>query len=151
MSQMDNAAPPPPATPPPAPPKHQRQFPCKDCGADLVFEPGTNCLKCPYCGSENCIPEDPTATVREEDFLATLNHLADSADTVDTMTVKCVGCGAESQFNANVVASRCPFCGTAIVNTAADQAQGAAAVPRHPRPGDPRLSRLGFIPVAGAQ
>jgi predicted RNA-binding Zn-ribbon protein involved in translation (DUF1610 family) len=112
MSQMDHAAPPPPS------PRHQRQFPCKDCGADLVFEPGTNCLKCPYCGSENCIPDDPTATVREEDYLATLNNLANAADTVDTMTVKCVGCGAESQFNANVVASKCPFCGTAIVNTA---------------------------------
>src|SRR5687768_1629644 len=97
---------------------NQRQFPCKDCGADLVFAPGTNCLKCPYCGGENCIPEAPPGAVQEEDYHATLNHLSESAETVEAMTVKCAGCGAESQFNPGVVASRCPFCGAAIVATA---------------------------------
>jgi predicted RNA-binding Zn-ribbon protein involved in translation (DUF1610 family) len=83
-----------------------------------VFAPGTDCLVCPYCGSENRIEAGEPGAVREEDFLATLNHLAEGADTVDTMTVKCVACGADSHFDANVVASKCPFCGTAIVNTA---------------------------------
>src|SRR3954451_23823997 len=107
---MDTA--PPPSTAP------RRQFPCKDCGGDLVFAPGTNCLKCPYCGAENCIPDAPPGAVHEEDFQATLRNLAGAADTVDVMEVKCPACGAASNFNANVVANRCPFCGAAIVATA---------------------------------
>ena len=106
----------------PTPPK-QRQFPCKDCGADLVFAPGTNCLKCPYCGSENCIPDAPPGSVQEEDFEQALANLSHSADLQDTLTVKCVACGAESQFNADVVAQKCPFCGAAIVATAESKKQ----------------------------
>jgi len=98
--------------------KSQHQFPCKDCGADLVFAPGTDCLKCPYCGAENCIPKAAPGSVREEDFRATLANLAHSQDVQDTLAVKCVACGAESQFGSDVVASKCPFCGAAIVATA---------------------------------
>jgi predicted RNA-binding Zn-ribbon protein involved in translation (DUF1610 family) len=112
---MDTA--PPPSTAP------RRQFPCKDCGGDLVFAPGTNCLKCPYCGAENCIPDAPPGSVHEEDFRATLANLTDSTDLQDTLTVKCVACGAESQFGSDVVANKCPFCGAAIVATAQSKKQ----------------------------
>lgn len=105
-------------TPQPSPTPTKRQFPCKDCGADLVFEPGTDCLKCPYCGAENCIPAAPPGSVQEEDFRATLNQLVGAADTVDVMEVKCTSCGAASNFNTDVVASKCPFCGAPIVATA---------------------------------
>jgi predicted RNA-binding Zn-ribbon protein involved in translation (DUF1610 family) len=105
------------------PTKPQHQFPCKQCGADLVFAPGTNCLKCPYCGAENCIPEAPPGAVQEEDFRATLANLATSQELADTLTVKCVACGAESQFNSDVVANKCPFCGAAIVATAQSKKQ----------------------------
>src|SRR5438874_9120751 len=100
------------------PQKSQHQFPCKDCGADLLFAPGTNCLKCPYCGAENCIPDSQPGAVQEEDFRATLANLAQSQDLQDTLAVKCVACGAESQFGSDVVSSKCPFCGAAIVATA---------------------------------
>jgi predicted RNA-binding Zn-ribbon protein involved in translation (DUF1610 family) len=101
----------------------QRQFPCKSCGANLVFAPGTDCLVCPYCGAENRIEADPHARVAEEDFVATINNLAAHAEMQDAMTVKCVACGAESQFGANVVADKCPFCGAAIVATAQSKKQ----------------------------
>jgi len=96
----------------------RRQFPCKDCGADLVFAPGTNCLKCPYCGAENHIPDADPGAVQEEDFRATLANLENSAETQDTLAIKCTSCGAESQFGGDVVASKCPFCGAPIVATA---------------------------------
>ena len=107
-----------PSEPFPTPAASQRQFPCKECGANLVFTPGTTHLKCPYCGSENDIPADPTAVVAEQDFRATLAGLADQKDTVDAMFVKCTACAAESHFPANVVADKCPFCGHPIVATA---------------------------------
>lgn len=102
----------------------QRQFPCKDCGADLVFAPGTDCLKCPYCGAENRIaPSADDVPVLELDFVATLNNLVDEAPMRDALTVKCVSCGAESEFAGDVVADHCPFCGAGIVATAESKKQ----------------------------
>ena len=46
----------------------QRQFPCSNCGANLQFEPGTDCLKCPYCGAEQRIPTVPQE-IHELDYL----------------------------------------------------------------------------------
>ena len=53
----------------------QRQFPCKDCGANLVFAPGTNALTCPYCGAANEI-EPADAAVEELDYNHHLSALA---------------------------------------------------------------------------
>lgn len=104
-------------------PSTKRQFPCKNCGADLVFQPGTDYLICPHCGTENQIPKDPTAAVQEEDFRATMANLATSADLQDALTIKCTSCGAESQFAGDVVSNKCPFCGAPIVATAQSKKQ----------------------------
>ena len=70
----------------------QRQFPCRQCGANLVFEPGTTCLKCPYCGTENDIA--PLESVIDElDFHAHAAEL-DSTQVQETLTVRCTACGA---------------------------------------------------------
>jgi len=92
----------------------QRQFPCSRCGADLVFEPGQYALKCPYCQTENQIPQSQEV-VQEEDFLSALRDLPSAQATQETLTVKCAGCGAESSLRPDVTADRCPFCGAAIV------------------------------------
>ncbi len=34
----------------------ERHFPCKQCGAELVFPPGAKELACPYCGTTEAIP-----------------------------------------------------------------------------------------------
>ncbi len=92
----------------------QRQFPCRQCGAVLRFEPGQNALKCPYCQAENDIPAS-AEVVREEDFRAALALLRDTQQTVEILTVHCTACGAESNLPQNVTADLCPFCGAAIV------------------------------------
>lgn len=99
----------------------QRQFPCKNCGANLVFAPGTNCLVCPYCGTENEIAPPVNETVEELDFHAHVQQLASSAPTVDAPAVRCTACGAETVFAADVVADHCPFCGAAIVAMASSR------------------------------
>jgi ribosomal protein S27E len=101
----------------------QRQFPCKQCGANLVFEPGTTALTCQYCGTRNDIA--PLAEdIEELDFDAHAAQLAaGSGETQETLTVRCNGCGAETDFTHDVAASRCPFCGAAIVATASSKKQ----------------------------
>jgi DNA-directed RNA polymerase subunit RPC12/RpoP len=90
----------------------QHQFPCKNCGANLVFAPGTTSLVCPYCGATNEIaPPTPADVVEELDFNANLSQ----EDLQDQITVRCATCGAETTLAPNVTAGRCPFCGGGIV------------------------------------
>lgn len=93
----------------------QRQFPCKQCGAGLVFAPGTNALVCPYCGASNEVPKSPD-TIDELDFNTYVRGLpANDAGVQETLVVKCVTCAAETTLAPNVTAGLCPFCGGAIV------------------------------------
>src|SRR3954463_8327405 len=111
----------------PMPPSSgQRQFPCKQCGANLVFEPGQTCLKCPYCQTENEIPI-AAAPVEELDFYAALADRSSAGATQEIITVKCTNCGAESTLSPDVTSDRCPFCGAAIV------AQGTSTKQIKPR------------------
>lgn len=90
------------------------QFPCKSCGANLVFAPGTRSLTCPYCGTPNEIAP-PEGMVRENDFVAELRRLEEEAPHAEQLSVKCTGCGAESTLGPNQTAGTCPFCGRAMV------------------------------------
>src|SRR5688572_12108943 len=92
----------------------QRQFPCKQCGANLVFEPGQASLVCPYCQTVNQIMLT-AAPIVELDFYSALSDPSAASQMQETLTVKCVTCGAESSLSPNVTSDRCPFCGSAIV------------------------------------
>lgn len=102
-------------TPSPAP--QQKQFPCKQCGANLVFAPGTSSLQCPYCGAENEIAKSDEA-ILELDYLTYVAGLPDGDGVQETLTVKCTNCAAETTLPPNTTAATCPFCGTGIVATA---------------------------------
>lgn len=107
----------------------QTMFPCRQCGAKLEYQPGTTVQKCPYCGAENAIA--PVAgEIRELDFL---REAEAHEELVETITVKCQACGAESTKPPNVTAGRCPFCGADIVATAAStrQIKPKALLPFH--------------------
>lgn len=108
-----------PRTPPPLPPK-QRQFPCTQCGASLVFAPGTDALECPYCGTANAIAKSDES-VQEQDYQSELARLSADQPTVEMLAVHCNVCGAESTLKPNVTAAKCPFCGTGIVATGASR------------------------------
>lgn len=100
----------------------QRQFPCSQCGANLVFAPGTQSLVCPYCGTHNqiAVADEP---VRELDYLQQLARLEKEEALVEVLTVHCDTCGAESSLSHNATAGVCPFCGAAIVAQAASRRQ----------------------------
>jgi DNA-directed RNA polymerase subunit RPC12/RpoP len=103
------------------PPATERRFPCKNCGATLHFAPGTLSLACPYCGTSNEIAAS-SEVVQELDLREYLAH-APAEDIQETLTVRCGTCGAETTLKPNVTASRCPFCGTALVAQAMSKRQ----------------------------
>lgn len=97
-------------------PPVQRMFPCRHCGAKLEYRPGTETLRCPYCSGENAIPRSAD-DIHELDYLEFLGTLESREELIETITVKCESCGAESTVEPNVTAGACPFCGANIVAT----------------------------------
>ncbi len=119
-----------------------KQFPCGQCGAKLKFVPGTQDLKCEYCGFVNHIPQSD-ADIRELDFEAHLQELADKAPRDQVMNVRCKGCGASVALPPNITATRCPFCGSNVVaEEALTQIQPGALLPFHI---DEKTAREKFI------
>ena len=92
-----------------------RAFPCRSCGAKLSFAPGTETLKCPYCGSVNDIPKTEDA-VEELSLENWLKQLEDAHETHQQEQVKCQNCGGEQTLPANLFASACTFCGSPITS-----------------------------------
>jgi LSD1 subclass zinc finger protein len=92
----------------------QKDIVCKGCSGKLQFAPGTNHLKCPYCGMENEI-EISTQVFEELDFEKFVNEFEKGSVAQEVATIKCQGCGAQTTFNPNVVSDACPCCGSPLV------------------------------------
>jgi DNA-directed RNA polymerase subunit RPC12/RpoP len=90
------------------------QFPCTKCGAKLEFQPGTDSLICPYCGTTNMIAA-PTSGVPLLDFTLYSREFASAPEVHDTVVVHCTNCGAETHLAQDVTAGRCAFCGAPVV------------------------------------
>jgi len=105
---------------------------CSNCGASLEYAPGVGQLVCPYCGTENEIPDAATGpwekpALREIDLATTLAERAGATDFEETETVACPGCGAEIGLDAGTLAEQCPFCATPLSRRNLHRH-------RHPRP-----------------
>jgi DNA-directed RNA polymerase subunit RPC12/RpoP len=90
-----------------------RQFPCERCGAKVVFAPGTDTLKCPYCGNETHIPA-VTEGIEEQQYHAAA-LLGDGAETEEVSSVRCSSCAALVEPSPSHEAFPCPYCGSSIV------------------------------------
>jgi LSD1 subclass zinc finger protein len=92
---------------------NQEEITCHQCGARLTFAPGTDSLKCEFCGAVNTIEVDETAKAeaqKEIDFYEFIKNKEETASKTVVLTIKCDGCGAETTFDPNVVSDRCDFC-----------------------------------------
>ncbi|MGA1872904.1 MAG: hypothetical protein ACMUHY_04470 [Thermoplasmatota archaeon] len=86
------------------------QVECPNCGAQMTFDPGTQGLKCSYCGSDRRIDLDHSI-IEEKDL--------DSASVLkgwdmDVHTFNCESCGATISTGRNIT-GECPFCGSHYV------------------------------------
>ena len=93
--------------------KEETDKKCPQCGGVMTFHPNTGNMKCPYCDYEEAIPaevEDIT-TAAELDFYQA-EYTANKDWGVETKTVLCRACGAESIYDALQTSGVCPFCGS---------------------------------------
>ena len=104
------------APPPSAAPQQGQRYPCKGCGADMVWDPKVSMLQCPYCGYQEMV-EGSGAQVEERSFDAFLEAGAGrmAKMTPQALEVTCSGCGSIVNFEPPDVAGECPFCGAKIV------------------------------------
>jgi hypothetical protein len=95
----------------------ERKFPCKSCGANLLFVPGQESLKCTFCGHVEKIPQ--TAEEIKEysfnDYLAKPRSRGYGDTPGERRDVRCSGCGAISHLDANIRATSCGYCGAPLV------------------------------------
>lgn len=98
----------------------EKRFPCHNCGAKLAFAPGTQHLKCEYCGFENEIPQS-AEEIQELDFHAYLEIARQESVADVEQTVKCSACAAEFTARGDATSDTCPFCGShSIISVAAE-------------------------------
>lgn len=101
---------------PPAPTGETHSFPCRNCGAHLDYHPGTESLKCAYCGTENVIAVEGTQIL--ERGIEELEILASTTATgfgTATRSFSCRACSATVDVPAGQMATRCAFCGSDVV------------------------------------
>jgi DNA-directed RNA polymerase subunit RPC12/RpoP len=87
---------------------------CKNCAAELKFQPGTEHLVCPYCGTENQIT-DHTVPIEEIDYDSFLRNQYEHEEKIEVRDVKCSSCGASTVFPPNVSSIDCPYCRNSLV------------------------------------
>lgn len=83
---------------------------CDGCGANMVFDPATQLLKCPHC--ESVKDFEKSTAVKEIDVLS-----AFSGETWDNESTvyRCENCGAVVVLPPNQTATKCPYCETSHV------------------------------------
>ena len=97
-------------------PSFVRAFPCTGCGAKLSFRPGTQELRCEFCGTTNQISVELLARVEELDLQTYLQALSKGDDDFKPEDVKCEKCGAAQQLPQHHFAAQCQYCSAPIVS-----------------------------------
>ncbi|MFZ5710695.1 MAG: primosomal protein N' (replication factor Y) - superfamily II helicase [Pseudomonadota bacterium] len=83
----------------------------------MRFSPADGRLVCDYCGHSEPLTGAPPERVRIEEIDFRDGALASLPDTETIVSryTKCPNCGAEFEFDPNIHAAVCPFCGTPVV------------------------------------
>lgn len=95
---------------------------CPSCGGVMDFDPATGGLSCPYCGHKEAIPVDDEIPSKAEELDFESAESTENCNWgVETKTVICKACGAETIYDSLQLAAVCPFCGSNQVMEANDK------------------------------
>lgn len=87
---------------------------CINCGAELVYAPGTTELECAYCGHTQQIP--PSESGFEELELKPYLEALGTASHSETITMlHCKNCGANQHVEENYKSLHCVYCSTPLI------------------------------------
>ena len=90
-----------------------KSYYCEGCGGVMEFSVTSQCLKCPNCGREVDIENNPE-NIKEHTLTEhVLNKIKVKEKTSTSM--ECEGCGALVEVDATSSATTCPYCGSHYV------------------------------------
>jgi len=87
-------------------------FPCRNCGGELTWDPERDALACDHCGSVEPVPRASGEIVERP-----LESAGDAARGLglETRAVRCGRCGAQVALADVATAAACIFCGSSNV------------------------------------
>src|SRR5258706_7057931 len=88
-----------------------RQYPCKQCGAQLTYNASSQQMVCGYCCYSEVIPTSKEA-IREYEYNDQLLQPRATGWGTETRTIQCENCGAKTTFQAGQISAACAFCGS---------------------------------------
>jgi hypothetical protein len=91
--------------------KKTHKFPCKGCGAELLFNPSAESLKCEFCGFEEKIPKSQKE-IKEYKFDEYMAAPKEKGFGTETTSFQCENCGAVTSMAPGTFSGECAFCGS---------------------------------------
>ncbi len=88
--------------------------PCVNCGAELMYAPGTTELECPYCGHSETI-EASEAGLQELELKQYLDSLGAQTHSEAITLLHCKNCGANQHVEENYKSLQCVYCGGPLI------------------------------------
>ena len=87
---------------------------CANCGAELKYNPGSEHLKCDYCGYEEFI-EQSKNSFEELELQHYLTVVGDKAHTDSISLLQCKNCGANQHVEENYKSLHCVYCSEPLI------------------------------------
>ena len=88
--------------------------PCRNCGAELKYRPGTKTVVCEYCGHQEDIAVDENG-FRELELYPYLNQMGAQKHSETISMLQCGNCGANQHVEENYKSLHCVYCSTPLV------------------------------------
>lgn len=87
---------------------------CSNCGAELLYAPGTTSLQCEYCNHKEEIP--PSIHGFEElELTPFLKELGQESHSEDITMLHCKNCGANQHVEENYKSLQCVYCSMPLI------------------------------------
>jgi DNA-directed RNA polymerase subunit RPC12/RpoP len=87
-------------------------FPCRNCGGKLIWDPDADALACEHCATKVAVPRAVDEIVEHP-----LSQAGDAARGlgVEKRALRCNNCGATVELDSAATSETCVFCGSANV------------------------------------
>lgn len=101
-----------------------QEYKCPCCGGAIVFDSGTQKMKCPFCDTEFEVEtleayagEQASGREDEMNWETAAGGAWQEGEAEGLRTYVCQSCGGEIVGDENTAAASCPFCGNPVVMT----------------------------------
>jgi len=82
---------------------------CSQCGAELLFKPGTTSIHCEYCGNDEQIITDENG-FKELELKPYLEKMGSLSHSEEILMLHCNSCGANQHIQDNYKSLHCVYC-----------------------------------------